>query len=251
MIKIIAIICVYNEEEVIKKCIENGREQGLDVIVVDNGCTDRTVGIAKGLGVPVFEHITEKYNVFELNKWAISCAKKIGCDWYVLKDADEMFETYDRKTAVREAVIKASREGYNCMRFDMYEFWPTVDDDLSIADFTERIQYYSYWNSRYLKMIKNSPEIYTESHHAPEGAIKESPERLILKHYKFISLEQGRRKVKSRLNRFHTTKGANSQYNKFTDESKFYVLEKDIYSKLHKFDGTWIKTRVFDGWRGY
>ncbi|GAG79173.1 unnamed protein product, partial [marine sediment metagenome] len=69
-------------------------------------------------------------------------------------------------------------------------------------------------------------------------------------HYKFISLEQGRRKVKSRLSRYDT-KGLHAQYRNFTDESKFYVLEKNIYSKLHKFDGTWIRERVFDGWRGY
>lgn len=249
--RVTAIICAYNEEEVIKKCIENAGEQGLEVIVIDNGCTDSTIAIAKNLGVPVFEHITERYNVFELNEWAISQAKKIGCDWYALKDADEIFETYDRKTTVREAAIKADREGYNCMRFDMYEFWPTVDDDLSIKDFTARIQYYSYFSSRYLKMIKNSPEIHTTSHHVPLGTIKESEERLILRHYKFINLEQGRRKVKSRLERYHTTKGHNRQYSKFTDESKFYVLEKDVYSKLHKLDGALVKEKVFDGWRGY
>ena len=35
------------------------------------------------------------------------------------------------------------------------------------------------------------------------------------------------------------------------DEDGFYVLEKRFYSKLHKFDGTWNKKKVFDGWRGY
>jgi len=219
--------------------------------VIDNGCTDSTIAIAKSLGVPVLDHITDKYNVFELNEWGILQAKKIGCDWYVLKDADEIFETYDRKMTVKEAVIKADREGYNCMRFDMYEFWPTVDDDLSIADFTERIQYYSYWNSRYLKMIKNSPEIHTNSHHLPQGKIKEDVVTLILRHYKFTSLEHGRRKVKTRRARLASIKGVCKQYNKFTDESKFYVLEKDIYSKLHKLDGALVKEKVFDGWRGY
>jgi len=133
----------------------------------------------------------------------------------------------------------------------MYEFWPTVDDDLSIKDFTKRIQYYSYFGNRHLKMIKNSPEIWSDNPHMPRGTIKESPNRLILRHYKFIGLEQGRRKVKARLTRTYNPKKRFMQYRKFTDESKFYVLEKDIYSKLYKFDGTWVKKRVFDGWRGY
>ena len=248
--KIIAFINVYNEEEMIGTCIKNAREQGLDVIVIDNGCTDRTITIAKGQGVPVFENKTEKYNVFELNEWAISQAKKIGCDWYVAKDADEMFETYDGRKIV-EVINEADGLGYNCMRFDMYEFWPTVDDDLSITDFTERIQYYSYFSSRYLKMIKNSPEIYTDSHHVPRGVIKESPNGLILRHYKFIGLEQGRRKVKTRRARIANIKGVCKQYNEFTYATKFYVLEKEVYQRLNKYDGTWIRKKVFDGWRGY
>lgn len=250
MIKIIAFIVVYNEEDVIEKCIENAIEQGLDVIVIDNGCTDGTIAIAKALDIPVLKYKTAKYNVFECNEWAISQAKKIGCDWYVAKDADEIFETHDRRKIV-EAVNEADNLGYNCMRFDMYEFWPTVDDDLSITDFTERIQYYSYFSSRYLKMIKNSPEILTDSHHAPKGVIKESPIGLILRHYKFIGLEQGRRKVKTRRDRIANVRGVCKQYNNFTYESRFYVLEKEIYQRLNKFNGTWIKEKVFDGWRGY
>lgn len=241
--KIIAYTIVYNEEGVIKKCIVNAKEQGLDVIVIDNGCTDSTMEIVKKLGVPVLEHKTEKYDVVEIHKWAISLVKIIGCDWYTIKDADEMFETYDGRT-IAEAVNEANDLGYNCMRFDIYDFMPTVDDDLNVEGFTERIQYYSYVNSRRPTMIKNSPEIYGGNTHRTEGIVKESPNRLILRHYKFTSLEQGRRKVKSRLNRYLSARGGlHRQYRHFTDESKFYVLEKDDYSKLHKFDGTWVKER--------
>jgi len=262
--KIIAFIIVYNEEEIIGKCIKNAREQGLDIIVIDNGCTDRTIKIAKSLGIPIFEHKTEKYRVHEIFRWAISKAKSIGCDWYTVKDADEIFETYDGRKVV-EVVNEADGLGYNCMRFDMYEFWPTVDDDLSIKDFTKRIQYYSYLSSRRVTMIKNDPLIHMDIFTFPEGTAKESPNRLIFRHYKFISLEQGRKKVKDRLNRIHdiklsdtkqertrkVNKQVSKQYLEFTDESKFYVLEKDMYQRLNKFDGTWIKEKVFDGWRGY
>jgi len=248
--KIIAFINVYNEEEMIGTCIKNAREQGLDVIVIDNGCTDRTITIAKSLGVPIFEHKTEKYDVVVMITWAVSQAKRIGCDWYVLKDADEIFGTYDGRKII-EVVNEANGLGYNCMRFDIYEFWPTVDDDLSIMDFTERIQYYSYYSSHRLSMIKNSPEIWITNPHEACGTMKESPNKLILRHYKFIGLEQGRRKVKSRLSRICNPKTRGLQYRKFTDKSKYYVLEKEMYQRLNKFDGTWIKEKVFDGWRGY
>ena len=267
MIKIIAFTIVYNEEEIIEKCLKNAKEQGLTPIVIDNGCTDGTIEIVKGMGVPVFECITQKYHVYRLIEWAVSRAKKIGCDWYVLKDADEMFETYDGRKVV-EVVDEADKAGYNCMRFDMYEFWPTVDDDLSIADFTERIQHYSYFGSDYLKMIKNSKEIFTRDPHTPRGIIKESPIRLLFRHYKFINLEQGKRKARNRLivkpcitkkrhhHRFYDFAGRREfltlkEFDLPDNEDGFYVLEKRYSSKLYKFDGTWKRERVFDGWRGY
>jgi len=249
--KIIALIAAYNEEGVIEKCIENAREQGLDVLVIDNGCTDGTMEIVKKLDAPVYEYKTKQHLMPRLCAISVSRAKKIGCDWYVEKDADEMFETYDGRKVV-EVVSEADSLGYNCMRFDLYEFWPTVDDDLSIKDFTDRIQYYSYFGNNQLKMFKNSPEIWTRNSYQAEGTIKESPAvKLIIRHYKFISLEQGREKVRARLRRRIASKGIGVQYQKFTDESKFYVLEKEVYRRLYKFNGTWVKKRVFDGWRGY
>jgi len=257
--KIIAFTIVYNEEEIIEKCLKNAKEQGLSSIVIDNGCTDGTIGIVKDMGVPVFECITERYHVYNLIKWAISKARKIGCDWYVLKDADELFETYDGRKII-DVVNEADRAGYNCMRFDMYEFWPTVIDDMSIKDFTKRIQYYSYYGCNYLKMIKNSKEICTKDPQTPKGTQKESPTRLLFRHYKFIDLEQGKRKARNRfIVKGCLTKKRHPPFYDFAGrfnvpiggEDKFYVLEKDVYSKLHKFDGTWNKERVFDGWRGY
>jgi len=257
MIKIIAFIVACNEEDVIEKCIENAREQELDPIVIDNGCTDRTIEIVRRLDIPVFENRVETYDPYGSNEWAIPKVKEIGCDWYVQKDADEMFETYDGRKIV-EVVNEADDLGYNCMRFDMYEFWPTVDDDLTIKDFTKRIQYYSYYSSNYRKMIKNSPEIRTNNPHRPKGKIKESPGRLLFRHYRFRGLEQGREKLKNKVSRFGITKtktlpffNSARRFKELNNESGFYILEKDIYSKLHRFDGTWIKERVFDGWRGH
>ena len=265
--KVVAFTIVYNEEEIIEECLKNTRKQGLIPIVIDNGCTDRTIQIVKKLGVPVFKNATETYHVYKLIDEAILRAREIGCDWYVLKDADEMFETYDGRRVV-DLVNEANELDYNCMRFDMYEFWPTVDDDLSITDFTKRIQHYSYFGSDYLKMIKNSEEIRTRDPHTPKGTIKESPTRLLFRHYKFTSLEQGKRKARNRLivKPCATKKRHHHRFYDFTErkafltlkefdlpvnEDGFYVLEKRFSSKLHKFDGTWNKERVFDGWRGY
>jgi len=246
--KVIAFTAVYNEEEYIAWCARNTWEQGLVPLIIDNGCTDKTLEIARSIGISPLEHKTEKFDVYEIVRWASTKVKEIGCDWYMLKDADEMLETYGGRPML-DVVMEADRQGYNCIRFDDFEFWMTVDDDQNEPDFTKRILYYTYLDDPLQRLIKNDPEIWLQGPHTAGGAIREYPIHLPLRHYKFISMEQGKRKVQSRLNRFITTVGSNTHYNKFTDEDKFYVLPKDVYPRLHKFTGTWVKTTVFNGWR--
>ncbi|MDD5540161.1 MAG: class I SAM-dependent methyltransferase [Candidatus Marinimicrobia bacterium] len=249
--KIVSITHVYNEEMQIEACINNSREQGLIPIIIDNGCTDRSIDIAKDMGAIILKHFTDTFEIYGFYTWSIARAKEIGCDWYILKDTDEIFETYNGQK-VRESIIEADAAGFNCMDCDLYEFWPTVDDNMNEPDFIKRINHYSYYKAPLHRIVKNIPQVWADSPHIAKGNIKLSPEHIVLRHYKFISLEQGRAKVASRRARYsqqNISAGGHTQYNYFTDDSKYYVLERDIYSKLHVYNGTWIKEQVFDGWR--
>ena len=248
---IIALTPVYNEEQTIAKSIEDSLDNGLVPIVLDNGCTDNTMDIVKSLGVQAYQIITPVYSHIQLIKFGVCNARKLGCDWYVLKDADEIFTTYSG-LKVCEEIEKADRDGYNCMDMDLYEFYPTTADDMSISDYTERIKYYTFLPAPEVRIIKSSPEISKSHTHFADGTLRMSPVKLILAHYKFLGLEHGKAKVKARRERYdplEIAQGSHTHYKYFTDESKYYVLEEEIYSKLHKFDGTWVRTQVFDGWR--
>lgn len=249
--QIIALTITRNEEEYIRRCIENSREQGMYPVVVDNGSTDHTQEIVKDMDVPLFEHKTDEYNVYGIIGYGIRRIREMGCDWYMLKDADEIVETYEGYT-VAHAVELASSVNRNCMGCDLYEFWPTVDDDPEVRDYMERILHYSFYDAPLTRMVRNMPGLELTGPHIVKGSQNPSNIRLVLRHYKFTGLDQGRRKVKERRERYakaNLKAGSHTQYKHFTRAKKYYVLDKNICKKLHVYDGTWVREQVFDGWR--
>lgn len=45
--RVIGIIAAYNEERVIRACLEHDIAQGIELYLIDNDSTDRTVAIAQ------------------------------------------------------------------------------------------------------------------------------------------------------------------------------------------------------------
>jgi len=58
--KVLIAIISYNEEQNIKKTIEDLKKHnfGYDIILIDNGSSDKTVKIAETMGIPVVAHCT-------------------------------------------------------------------------------------------------------------------------------------------------------------------------------------------------
>ena len=58
--KILIAIISYNEEKNIRKTIEDLKQHdiGYDIVLIDNGSSDKTVDIAKSMGIPVVAHCT-------------------------------------------------------------------------------------------------------------------------------------------------------------------------------------------------
>ena len=251
--KIIAFTYVLEEREYIARNIENSLEQGLEPIIINNGCTDGTRVVVRGCGVPVIEHVTPSFEMHDLISFGAATAKEMGCDWYILKDADELMETYDGRT-IPEVIAEEDAKGYNCINFDSYSFWPTVDDDWKEPDFYKRIKHYTYFDIPYIRAIKNSPEIALDHPHLPGGEIHKSPLNLIIRHYKFLHAEQGKRKVWSRRARYdrgNLHDGSHTHYNNFEMKDSFFVLEPDIYEKLNVYndDHQWVRRQVWNEWR--
>lgn len=78
------VIVTYNEESLLKDCLESVAESG-EIIVIDLGSTDNSLKIAKGYGAKIFTHQKVDY-VEKVRDFAVS--KAIG-EWILVLDPDE------------------------------------------------------------------------------------------------------------------------------------------------------------------
>lgn len=251
--KVISFTCVFNEERFIERCIDNALSQGMTPIVINNGCTDNTLNIVQKLGIPIFDYITPTFELQALIGHGAEVARNVGCDWYVLQDADELMETYDGRRVV-DVIEEEDGKGFNCMNFDSYSFWPTEADDVSEKDFTKRIRHYTFFDIPYTRAVKNSPEIGLDHPHLPGGEQHLSPVNMVIRHYKFLDAEHGREKVCARRARYdpwNIAQGSHTHYNNVGIDDEFFVLKPEVYNKLNIYNGAWVRQQVWDEWRDH
>lgn len=87
MIDVTVIILTFNEEQHIKRCLENVNLFAKKVYVIDSFSTDNTVGIAKSMGATVVQHKWPGNQAEQFN-WALQNID-IGTEWIFRLDADE------------------------------------------------------------------------------------------------------------------------------------------------------------------
>lgn len=91
-------IPAYNEEKVIYKVIKNIKKEGYDnIIVVDDGSTDKTSQFAKKAGAIVLRHIINRKGPGAPTATIIEYAKRNNYDYLVLIDADGQHSPKDIK----------------------------------------------------------------------------------------------------------------------------------------------------------
>lgn len=87
MIDVTVIILTFNEEQHIKRCLENVNLFAKKVYVIDSFSTDNTVGIAKSMGATVVQHKWPGNQAEQFN-WALENIE-IDTEWIFRLDADE------------------------------------------------------------------------------------------------------------------------------------------------------------------
>ena len=106
--KISACMVIYNEEKVIRQCLESIKNLADEIIIMHDGeCTDKTVAIAKEYTDKVFvlPHVgvSEEHRVFGMNR--------ATGDWILRIDADEFFDPADIDK-IRAFITNDKVDGY-------------------------------------------------------------------------------------------------------------------------------------------
>jgi len=87
MLSISVIILTYNEEKHIERCINSVKSFAKDIFIVDSFSNDKTLEIAKSLGVNICQNKWENNHAKQFN-WALEHCP-ITTEWVMRLDADE------------------------------------------------------------------------------------------------------------------------------------------------------------------
>ncbi len=208
----LAIICAYNEEDIIGWTVRNLIRQGLSVHVIDTASTDDTVGVARKAGAAVEHYPVKDGRV----SWRalLQRVEQLANDpgsphhWYMHCDADEI-----RSSPLGETLLQAfermDAEGYNAAEFEVFTYQPTSrtagydgtqDPEKYFTSFTrdlmnERIGQVKAWK----RMPAPVELAWSGGHRIRYGYSMEKPGvhpiKLISKHYPIRSQAHGERKV--------------------------------------------------------
>jgi len=206
--RIVGIMPVYNDEDIIEEVIEYYISQQIPLIVLDNYSTDSTFNICKkylGKGILELERFKSKtFQKETVLRILYDMAIANSADWIIAIDSDEFLESGVQNLTLKDAIVKSDNNGYNLIQFDIFLFFMT-DDDESLKSIKDRLRYYSYESDYSYRAWKYSPGIRCEDSvghlpYFPEGLkYKIDPKKCLMRHYKLRSKEQAIKKVKDRI----------------------------------------------------
>lgn len=238
-----AIMAVYNEADIVREAVVKLVEQGVDVYLIDNASTDGTaerVSDLVGRGVVdienarFYENGREVYDWTALLKLKEAVSRRLGYDWYLHVDADEIRYAPWPGVSLREGLDRVDAAGYNLVNFKLFNFRLTDTTIVDPSDFEASMTLYSgseRFNQRQVKAWQAHPAVDIAAlggHHIQVPNARLFPTRFIHKHYPVRSLEHGRRKIlaerKARFSDAEKARGWHVQYDHLAD-----IDPKDVY----------------------
>lgn len=150
--KVVALIAVYNEEDIIASVTRKLAEQGIDVYIIDNWSTDSTGKILKDLheqGIILgFEQYpaegpSEMFDLKGILTRKEELARELQANWVVHFDADEVRVSPWKERSYKEAVFLVDQMGFNAIDHTIIDFVPVDNGFTPDLDFES---YFSYFN---------------------------------------------------------------------------------------------------------
>jgi glycosyltransferase involved in cell wall biosynthesis len=152
MLKLVVVIPAFNEEKTIKKVIKQvpTKIKGvgkIEIMVIDDGSTDRTITLAKQAGAKVFSHPYNK-GVGAAFQTGIEAALQAKADLVVNMDGDGQFDPQDIPQLINP-ILEGKAEFVTASRFLKKEYWP-------------KMPWVKFWGNRLMVWLIN---FITKGHH--------------------------------------------------------------------------------------
>ncbi len=206
--RVTALLTAYNEELVMGPVLEHLIGQGVEVYVVDNESTDRTVEIARsylGRGVLGVETLSRQgsFDLVTILQNEERLARELPGDWFIHHDADEMRVAPPPYQTLKEGLEAAERSGYNAVEFQEFVFVPTKQEpNHEHEDFRRTMRHYYHYAPKPLHRLnawKRAEKAFTlreggSAHRVDIPGMRVFPRAFWLKHYICLSREHAIRK---------------------------------------------------------
>ncbi len=209
MIRILAVICVRNEEIHIRRCLDALVNDGIDVILIDNDSEDRTIDIARDyLGHGLLSIGRQPWHgAFDLSEQLAmkrAIIENADHDWVIHADADEWLRPWPAETSLANAIRQVDAEGFNCIDFDEMVFVPKAEDDFAHDGYVrEMTNYYFFRPSSPRLMRAWQRDLDADSHSSGGHLIRAAnlrlcPRNFIMRHYIALSSAHAMKKYVGR-----------------------------------------------------
>ena len=221
MLKVLAIITVYNEIDIIEYIIDSLLKQGIDVHIIDNWSTDGSYETVKMLSNKDKRVLAERsppdkptktYDWTNLLHRVEEISSTSNYDWIIHHDADEVRESAWPKLNLIGGIKRVDLEGFNAIDFAVLDFRPTKNG-FNIKHNPEK--YFKYFemgsqpgNFLQVKAWKNMRQnidlVSSAGHDTKFKNRRVYPLKFINKHYSYRSLKQMSIKIKQRKQRMNS-----------------------------------------------
>lgn len=258
--RVVAVMTVYNEEDIIVPALRRLIAQGIEVYVVDNWSTDASHRLAQqflGNGVIGLERFPAAgpqpyFNLSQLLGRVEELTRRLEADWFVHHDADEIRLPPWPGQNLREGLYRVDRAGFNCVDHTVLMFQPVNDGYVPGSSFEDYFRYCEFGRQSYdfikLNAWKNTGSHVTLAEHGGHEVRFEGrriyPFKFLLKHYQVRSQEHGLRKVlrerKARWNPAERARGWHGHYdhigedfNFLGDPDRLILFDEDRFNRLY------------------
>lgn len=117
--KLVAILRIKNAKLTIRECFDKLSELVDEIVVVDNGSTDGTLGIYKKYPKVVIVKKTRGFDEGRDRNLVLTLARQRQPNWILWIDSDEIFE----KVCTRKVLNGYMNGDANLVMFRMFNFW--------------------------------------------------------------------------------------------------------------------------------
>ncbi len=210
--RVIAVLATYNEERFIEACVGNLLQQGLEVYLIDNESTDRTVELAErrlGRALAGMETMPRAgvYRWRRLLECKEKVAARLDADWFVHVDADEIHVPPRSYRTLHEAFAAVDQAGFNAVNFQEFTFVPTRESpDHDHAGYLRTMRwYYPFLPAHphavraWKRQVGPVDLASTGGHRVQFPGLRLFPESFRMRHYLYLSVAHAERKYVGRV----------------------------------------------------